>query len=247
MVQRRGHFNGLRWLRQHDPAGQVPAGSPGTSGRGGEAPAQGGAKRTLRILVAGASTALLCLVAGNAYAYNGTTAATYADKYALSPNGSYYSFSDDCTNFVSQALRAGGHKFHGTPSGLVLNNNSQWWVYDGGAGRTYSWSVADSLATFINLYDTATPHSQFDGGQAKALPSGVAKGDPVFYIFSDSSTKFGVSSIVIGSGTDPNSKWVGGLIDEHTTNRHHAIWNLIPYNSQWATTSTEEFHMSTAD
>jgi hypothetical protein len=203
--------------------------------------------RVVRTLAIAVLSACFVLVGTDAFAYNGAAAAAYADKYATVQNAAYYHFSDDCTNFVSQAMRAGGHKFHGTPSGLVLNDNSQWWVYSGGAGRTYSWSVADSLATFINLHDAATPHSQFDGAQAKGLPSGVAAGDPVFYIFSDSDTKFGHSSIVVGSGTDPNSGWVGGLIDEHTTNRKHAIWNLRPYNSQWATTSTEEFHLSTAD
>lgn len=148
----------------------------------------------------------------------------------------------------SRGSSARSHRGHWrTPTRIVLqNNNSKWWVYDGGAGPTPSWSVADDLATFINLHDTATPHSQFDGGQAKALPSGVAKGDPVFYILSDSDTTYGHASILVGPGTDPTSKWVGGLVDQHTYDRYHAILNLIPYNSQWATTSTEEFHMSTA-
>lgn len=45
--------------------------------------------------------------------------------------------------------------------------------------------------------------------------------------------------------TDPVKGWVGTLVDEHSTNRYHAIWNLIPYNSKWAYTVTAEWHMLT--
>lgn len=206
-------------------------------------------KGILRLAVILGVTAGVVWTGSVANAYSGTSAATYANKYATSPNGAYYHYTDDCTNFVSQSMRAGGHKFHGTPSGLILNDNSQWWELSGGAGRTLSWSVADDLDAFINLHDgTTAEYSYWDGGQPKTLPSAIKAGDPVFYQWDDTSgNAFNHSSIVVGSGTDPNSGWVGTLIDQHTTNRSHAIWNLRPYNAKWMTTSTEVFHLSTTD
>lgn len=182
--------------------------------------------------------------------YSGSGAASYADRYAVNYNGAYYAFGDDCTNFVSQAFRAGGHKFHGTPQPIVLNADSQWWVYNGGAGRTYSWSVADKLGNFVNLYDSWTASKyQSAGSQGNGGPSVIVAGDPVFYIWDYRVTpvKYNHASIVVGRGTDPNSGWSGMLVDQHTTDRYHAIWNLIPYNSRWATTSTGEFHLSTSN
>lgn len=40
--------------------------------------------------------------------YNPDSAVQYANQYALNPNSAYPNFSSDCTNFVSQSLRAGG-------------------------------------------------------------------------------------------------------------------------------------------
>lgn len=71
----------------------------------------------------------------------------------------------------------------------------------------------------------------------------LAKGDIVFYNWDYTGDKYGsgffgnhVAIVVAASGTDPKSGWTGPLVDEHTTNRKHAIWSLIPYNAQFATT-----------
>ena len=44
------------------------------------------------------------------YSYYGTSAASYARKYALSPNTASYKYysGEDCTNFISQSIKAGG-------------------------------------------------------------------------------------------------------------------------------------------
>lgn len=47
--------------------------------------------------------------------YNRLAAKKYAEEYALTPNPAYPYYSDnDCTNFISQSLRAGGLKYLGT-------------------------------------------------------------------------------------------------------------------------------------
>jgi hypothetical protein len=215
-------------------------------------------------------------------AYNGQAAAAYADEYALNSNPIYPEFGDDCTNFVSQALYAGGHSFIGPiPPGVstdeVLNDDWQWWFdFVSRNGRTFSWSVANDLFTFENviqapsagLYSWADPYSwyfdTFNSGvfvvgdpqlgvfvsnanmsaytsptDGNGITAPTNPGDPVFYDWTYSGDQYGdgffadhVAIVVSSDGVDPVTGWTGPLIDEHTNNREHAIWSLIPYNSQ---------------
>ncbi len=46
------------------------------------------------------------------------------------------------------------------------------------------------------------------------------------------------TSYCIGYGQDMEGYGgYGDLIDQHTTDRYHAIWHLRPYNSRWSTTT----------
>ena len=72
----------------------------------------------------------------------------------------------------------------------------------------------------------------------------INPGDPVFYDWTYSGDQYGdgffanhVAIIVSSDGVDPVTGWTGPLIDEHTSNREHAVWSLIPYNSQAQTTA----------
>ena len=80
--------------------------------------------------------------------YNGRVAANYAMKYALVPNKAYKYFQlinengGDCTNFVSQCLRAGG-------APMDYNNHRPWW-YDMKKGKaSVCWAVAHSLYWYL--------------------------------------------------------------------------------------------------
>jgi hypothetical protein len=195
----------------------------------------------------------------------------------------YTAYPDDCTNFVSQALYAGGHSFvadSGGPRSVVLSDDLQWWNYEGGAGRTFSWSVANDLWKFENVGIPGGPYgygfligadpyyeyvsNNIWGGHAAwgaFIPTtdtayaqpidddgytlSVQPGDVMFYNWafsgnqSDGDGFFGNHDAiaVVANGTDPNSQWTGPLVDEHNTDREYAIWNLLPYNSQWQTTA----------
>lgn len=73
--------------------------------------------------------------------YNRTEAVRYAKKYGMVPNPKYpYYHGDDCTNFVSQCLQAGGCKnnFHTT---------HPWWCL--GKKTSICWAVAHSLYWYI--------------------------------------------------------------------------------------------------
>lgn len=75
--------------------------------------------------------------------YDGVSVSQYALKYALSPNPSYvYYQENDCTNFISQCLRAGGAKND-------YNASHPWW-YNNGQG-SICWAVAHSLFWYIRV------------------------------------------------------------------------------------------------
>ena len=77
--------------------------------------------------------------------YNYTAMAKYLEKYWTNYNPAYRDFSGkggDCTNFVSQALKAGGWAYK---SGWYKNANN-WWYNR--FNQTWSWTAVDFWATF---------------------------------------------------------------------------------------------------
>lgn len=77
-----------------------------------------------------------------AYSYNYTAMANYAKRYAYSYNPAYRSFASDCTNFISQAMSAGGW----TMVSGVRTSNSAWfynWLY-----QSYTWAGAHNWYFF---------------------------------------------------------------------------------------------------
>lgn len=102
--------------------------------------------------------------------YNREAAVAYARKWWNSANPAYPFFQVDCTNFVSQCLRAGGAPMYGYP-----NRSAGWWLQ--GGTWSFSWSVAHSLRWFM---ETST-----QGLRAKRVfnPSELQIGDVIFYDF----------------------------------------------------------------
>lgn len=188
--------------------------------------------------------------------YSGIGAANYANTYWSNYNSPrYQTISNDCTNFVSQALEWGGMPFTGlsTPGYPSLSPTQAWWyrdAYDPIAGAsTYehpnSWTVAEDLREYLvwdnpgGIYEGTYGPSQM-GNQY--TPGPVVTGDVMFYRWNGGSTENHVS-IQVGIGTDPASGWYGNLVDTHTTNHHDAFWSLKPYNSQWNTTYIDFYHI----
>lgn len=75
-------------------------------------------------------------------AYNRQVAVEYARKWWNSANPAYPTFQVDCTNFISQCLRAGGLKMSGYP-----DRAKGWWIQ--GRNWSYSWSVAHALRWYL--------------------------------------------------------------------------------------------------
>ncbi|WP_330365327.1 amidase domain-containing protein [Shuttleworthella sp. MSX8B] len=75
--------------------------------------------------------------------YNYTAMANYLEKYWSNYNSAYRRFSNtDCTNFVSQALRAGGWK-----DKVGWYKNSNYWWYSN-FNQSWSWSSVNYWGSF---------------------------------------------------------------------------------------------------
>jgi cell wall-associated NlpC family hydrolase len=190
--------------------------------------------------------ALCLVVASHTLSYSGSAAAAYADTWALSNNPNYPNYGDDCTNFVSQALHAGGYPFHGTNGSTTnyhnwfMSNTLGWWNY------SHTWTVAPDLLNFL-YYDSPGGSPVAYKAPYQGSSSGASNGDVIFYDWGDGK---GVShdAIQVGYGTDPSSGWVGTLVDAHNTDHYHAIWHLRPYNANLAAlTYITVAHVSTSN
>lgn len=79
---------------------------------------------------------------GRAFQYDRLGAVQYAEKYWNKRNPAYKNFSDNCTNFISQCLHAGGAPMRGHP-----NRGSGWWMKQ--SSWSYSWTVAHSMKMYL--------------------------------------------------------------------------------------------------
>ncbi|PIU26996.1 MAG: hypothetical protein COW32_00945 [Candidatus Aquicultor secundus] len=187
------------------------------------------------------------LSAGIAFGYSGTGAAYYADVYATSRNSSYPSFSSDCTNFVSQAMHTqsgsmgGGYPFR-------WSGSLPWYCYKSSSGWQYTtaWVRANTLRSFlINDYPGGYDWGVYSPQQSN---SNIATyGDAIFYDWQSDGWWDHASMEVAYSSTDPNSGYHGDLVDQHTTDRYHAIWNLWPYNDNRWTTKIDIMHIDSSN
>ncbi|MCU1675762.1 MAG: hypothetical protein JWM93_520 [Frankiales bacterium] len=220
-----------------------------------------GSKLAVRCaLVAGLSCASVGLTAGPAdAAYSPSAAVAYADRYATQYNTSagWPVFSSDCTNFVSQAMLAGGHHFTGTPRVGVVTTNKEWWTLKDGSGnyshRATSWSVAEHshyFEAFVDVYSGVARDQTYTAVPAPYTPSDIKAGDPIWYNWdANSTTNYDHAAIQVGIGYDSiYPDWYGNLVDEHSVpgevGKKRVIWNLFPHNSAYAYTSFSEVHIN---
>jgi hypothetical protein len=149
--------------------------------------------------------------------YNRDAAVRYALQYALNPNPAYIFYrGDDCTNFISQCLRAGGaqNDYHPT---------HPWWYSN---GRTsICWAVAHSLYWYIRICSeqnrfgikalTYTLNNPND--YAHAIKGKVVPGDLIQY--SDAQGRIRHSTIITAfdAAGEP-------LVSQHTFEGRNVSW-----------------------
>src|SRR5215831_1711499 len=113
-------------------------------------------------------------VSSSAFAYDGASAAAYADTYWQNYNPVWPSFANqggDCANFVSQALYSGGIAMRRSPS---YSGNAAWYMVRNSRHRwTYS-------LPWINVQDQSIFALQYLPGVTQvASYFGVAPGQTV--------------------------------------------------------------------
>lgn len=149
-------------------------------------------------------------------AYDGNAAVAYADAWAtgrnLGPPRNYGSFNNnDCTNFISQALYAGG-----LPEITPGSYGIQYWWWDPMYGTgSESWAAADWLNQHVAQYqgvrfDYMGNFDQLQPGDFFLMDL-VGQGYPTH------------GRIWVGWGQETatgNGNWTW-LIDQHTTDEYH--------------------------
>jgi hypothetical protein len=108
--------------------------------------------------------------------YNREAAVSYAIKYALVSNREYKYYNaigeggGDCTNFISQCLKAGG-------APMDHNNLRPWW-YDMKEGKaSICWAVAHSLYWYLK---TSRNNNKIKGREVDDIRE-LEMGDLIFY------------------------------------------------------------------
>jgi hypothetical protein len=202
-------------------------------------------KRLASMLATGA---FLLSTAPVALAYSPTNAASYANQWVRDSeeggalrNPDYPNFGNDCANFVSQALFAGGYDMQGFDGDTTKYVN--WYIYKENFlnwKHSMSWGSASNLLNFL-YYDgpggSPLAHKTPAQGTSGFHQSGGATGDVIFY---DWGLGEGISHVAIqvGYGIDNQAPaWEGSLVDYHTTDREKAFWSLRPHNANRAATT----------
>lgn len=176
-------------------------------------------------------------------AYDHAAAQRYSDQYVLSPNPAYrYWPGGDCTNFVSQCMKAGGMA------------ESDDWYYNHFFSQSLTWVNANELKEHLKLRVGATLLSRWskygytlgNGIQFFAYinNSDVIQGwgnEIIFYDWTGDGL-MDHASIVVGTNNPIDDSYpeggtvVGDLINQHTTNRRWKYWHLDYFNDDKATT-----------
>jgi|SRR5579875_1225128 len=139
------------------------------------------------------------------YHYDRLRAVQYAERWWNSYNPAYKKFENDCTNFISQCLRAGGAPMRGYPK-----RDAGWWL------QTHNWSYSWAIAHSLRLY---LAHSKL-GLRAKevASPDQLLLGDVICYDF-EGDGRFNHNTIVTGKDADGMP-----LVNAHTYNSRQRYW-----------------------
>lgn len=142
---------------------------------------------------------------GRGYKYNRLEAVRYAERWWNSYNPNYKKFENDCTNYISQCLHAGGAPMNGYP-----NRSKGWWLRSN--NWSYSWSVANAMRWHLS--------GAKSGLRAKEVssPEELLLGDVICYDF-EGDGRFNHTTIVVAK--DANNM---PLVNAHTTNSRMRYW-----------------------
>ncbi|MFD9626523.1 amidase domain-containing protein [Peribacillus muralis] len=140
-----------------------------------------------------------------AYKYERMKAVQYAERWWNEFNPVYYKFTDDCTNYISQCLHAGGIPMWGAP-----NKSKGWWIR--GKSWSYTWTTAHSLYYLLKA-GTSIRTKQVESARELNL------GDIICIDF-EGDGRFDHNLIVTAKDQDGMP-----LVNAHTMNSRHRYWS----------------------
>ncbi|WEG12158.1 amidase domain-containing protein [Pullulanibacillus sp. KACC 23026] len=159
------------------------------------------------------------------YTYDRQAAVKYAEKWWNSYNPAYPKFEVDCTNYVSQCLKAGG-----APMSHIGEKGKGWWCR--GKDCSYSWSVANALRWFLAS----------DGNSVGAVtveePEELVPGDVICYDW-EGDGKWNHNTIVTGQDRDGMP-----LVNAHTYNSRNRYWAYEDSPAYTENTQYKFFHIN---
>ena len=159
-----------------------------------------------------------------AFRYDRLKAVQYAERWWNEFNPSYPKFNDDCTNFISQCLHAGGVPMWGQPE-----RTRGWWI-DGKSNWSYSWTVAHA---FMLMLKGAGWTVEVES------PGELVMGDIICYDF-EGDGRFNHNTIVTGMDGYGNP-----LVNAHTTNSRMRFWNYEDSTAYTPNIQYKFFHIKT--
>lgn len=191
-----------------------------------------------------------------AMAYNRNNATSYADLWALARNSNYPTWGSDCTNFASQALVAGSYPQVRGDSNVTNNNNwFFWWNI-----RPWTWTNSRSWSVAVDQYKFQMWH--YPGGWLWSGPltpvdnnfwyayNAIYNGDQLYYNWNGDKNTDHINHMGVQVNPGYSNYYncnhtcnYGDLVDYHTTDRYHAIWNLVDINPNWSTEVIWQVHI----
>jgi len=157
-------------------------------------------------------------------AYDRQATVNYANRWWDSNNPAYLAFKDNCTNFASQCLFAGGG-----PMNYTGKRELGWWYVGMDHHQelwSFSWAVAHALQTYAVRSATGLH------GKAVSSPQELELGDMISYDWNGDG-RFQHNAIVTakdGMGMP--------LVNAHTTNSKQRYWS---YRDSYAWTANTKY------
>ncbi|SFL54821.1 Putative amidase domain-containing protein [Gracilibacillus orientalis] len=140
------------------------------------------------------------------FAYDRRAAVQYAERWWNDANPAYRVFEDnDCTNYISQCLRAGGAPMHG-----ASNRSKGWWYQNN--NWSYSWSVANALRWYLSGATSGLKGTEISD------PENLLPGDVICYDFQGDG-RWDHNTIVVAKDSQNMP-----LVNAHTNNSRHRYW-----------------------
>ncbi|MBM7540049.1 amidase domain-containing protein [Amphibacillus cookii] len=141
------------------------------------------------------------------FAYDRRAAVKYAERWWNDANPAYRFFEEnDCTNYISQCLHAGGAPMRGVP-----NRSTGWWYQNN--DWSFSWSVAHAFRWYLSGSTKGLRGFEVD------TPEKLKPGDVICYDF-EGDGRFNHTTIVVAKDAHQQP-----LVNAHTNNSRQRYWD----------------------